>query len=39
MSDVDVVEDIYGAMAGRDHDRIFELVDESVVITHDERLP
>ena len=39
MSDVDVVREIYGAMAGRDYDRLFELVDESVVITQDERLP
>jgi ketosteroid isomerase-like protein len=39
MSDVEVVEAIYAAMAARDYDRLFQLVDESVVLTQDERLP
>ena len=39
MSDVDVVRKIYEAMAGRDYDTLFALVDESAVITQDERLP
>jgi uncharacterized protein len=39
MGDVEVVERIYTAMAGRDFDTLFELVDESIVITQDERLP
>lgn len=39
MSDVDVVRRIYEAMAARDYDALFTLVDESVVITQDERLP
>ena len=39
MTDVEVVAAIYEAMAGRDFDRLFELVDESVVITQDARLP
>ena len=39
MSDVEVVERIYAAMHDRDYDTLFQLVDESVVITQDERLP
>ncbi len=39
MTDAEVVEEIYEAMAGRDYDRLFSLVDESVVITQDDRLP
>lgn len=39
MSDVDVVRRIYTAMAERDYDTLFTLVDESVVLTQDERLP
>ncbi len=39
MTDVEVVEAIYAAMAARDFDRLFELADESVVITQDARLP
>jgi uncharacterized protein len=39
MTDVEVVAEIYAAMAGRDFDRLFELVDESVVLTQDARLP
>ena len=39
MTNVEVVEAIYVAMAGRDLDRIFELVDPEVVITQDEGLP
>ncbi len=39
MGDVEVVEQIYAAMADRDYDALFRLVDESAVITQDERLP
>jgi ketosteroid isomerase-like protein len=39
MSDVDVVKRIYEAMASRDYDTLFALVDESAVITQDDRLP
>ena len=39
MSDVEVVERIYEAMHSRDYDTLFQMVDESVVITQDDRLP
>jgi ketosteroid isomerase-like protein len=39
MSDVEVVRAIYEAMAARDYDTLFQLVDTAVVITQDERLP
>jgi ketosteroid isomerase-like protein len=39
MSDVEVVHTIYEAMAARDFDRLFALVDPSCVITQDPRLP
>jgi uncharacterized protein len=39
MSDVEVVREIYDAMAARDLERLVELVDESIVITQDDRLP
>jgi ketosteroid isomerase-like protein len=39
MSDLDTVRAIYQAMADRDFDRLFQLIDESVVITQDDRLP
>jgi len=39
MSDVEVVRAIYEAMAGRDYDTLFTLVDESAVLTQDDRLP
>lgn len=39
MSDVEVVKRIYEAMHDRDYDTLFQLVDESVVITQDDRLP
>jgi len=39
MSDVEVVEKIYEAMADRDYDALFAMVDESVVLTQDDRLP
>ena len=39
MSNVEVVQTIYAAMAARDFDRLFELIDPAVVITQDERLP
>jgi uncharacterized protein len=39
VSDVEVVESIYAAMAARDFDRLFSLVDPAVEITQDPRLP
>lgn len=39
MSDLEVVQQIYAAMAARDFDRLFTLVDPGVVITQDKRLP
>ena len=39
MSDVDVVRDVYAAMAARDVERLFELLDETCVITQDPGLP
>ena len=39
MSDVDVVTKIYEAMAARDYDTLFQLIDESAVLTQDDRLP
>src|SRR4051794_12507131 len=39
MTDVEVVQAIYAAMAGGDVDRLFALVDESCVITQDPALP
>jgi ketosteroid isomerase-like protein len=39
MSDVEVVDALYTAMAARDFDRLFALVDPEIVITQDERLP
>jgi ketosteroid isomerase-like protein len=39
VSDVEVVESIYAAMAARDFDRLFALVDAGVEITQDPRLP
>jgi ketosteroid isomerase-like protein len=39
MSDIDVVRSIYDAMAARDFDRLFALVDPDVVITQDPALP
>ena len=39
MSDVDVVTKIYEAMAARDYDSLFQLIDESAVLTQDDRLP
>jgi ketosteroid isomerase-like protein len=39
MSDIDVVRDVYAAMAARDVERLLTLIDESCVITQDERLP
>jgi uncharacterized protein len=38
-SDVQVVEQIYAAMAASDLVRVFELIDPSCVITQDARLP
>jgi uncharacterized protein len=39
VSDVEVVESIYAAMAARDFDRLFALVDAEVEITQDPALP
>ena len=39
MSDVDVVTKIYEAMHDRDYDTLFQLIDESAVLTQDDRLP
>ena len=39
MSDVDAVRRIYEAMAARDFGALFELLDASIVVTQDERLP
>ena len=39
MSDVDVVRDIYAAMAGRDLERLVELLDPAIVVTQDPVLP
>lgn len=39
MSRVRLVEAIYAAMANRDYDRLFALVDPEFVVTQDERLP
>ena len=39
MSDVDVVRAIYEAMAARDYDTLFSLIDTSAVVTQDPRLP
>jgi uncharacterized protein len=38
-SDIDVVREIYEAMASRDIGRLFELIDADCVVTQDERLP
>lgn len=39
MTDVEVVEAVYAAMAARDVAALFAFLDESCVITQDERLP
>jgi ketosteroid isomerase-like protein len=39
MADIDVVLELYTAMANRDLERVAELVDPSCVLTQDERLP
>ena len=39
MSDIEVVQQIYAAMAGRDLETLAQLVDESCVITQDPALP
>jgi ketosteroid isomerase-like protein len=39
MSEVEIVRSLYAAMAARDIDTLFALVDEHVVITQDPRLP
>ena len=39
MSDIEIVEAIYAAMAERDFDTLFAMIDPECVITQDERLP
>lgn len=39
MTELEVVQQIYDAMAAVDLDRLVELIDPSVVITQDDRLP
>ncbi len=39
MSDIEIVEAIYAAMAARDFDKLFAMIDPECVITQDERLP
>ena len=39
MTDIETVEAIYAAMAGRDTDTLFRLVDPAIVVTQDDRLP
>jgi hypothetical protein len=39
MTDIEVVEAIYAAMAGRDLERLFSLIDPAVVVTQDPSLP
>lgn len=39
MRDVEVVEAIYAAMAARDLEQLIELIDPSIEVTQDERLP
>jgi ketosteroid isomerase-like protein len=39
MTDVDVVKEIYQAMAATDIGRLFELIDPAFVLVQDERLP
>ena len=39
MTDLEVVQRIYDAMGARDFAALFELIDESIVLTQDERLP
>jgi uncharacterized protein len=38
-ADVEVVATIYAAMAARDFERLFALIDERCVVTQDDRLP
>ena len=39
MSDIEIVEAIYAAMAARDFDKLFAMIDPECMITQDERLP
>jgi ketosteroid isomerase-like protein len=39
MTDIEVVRAIYDAMAAKDFDALFGLLDAAVVVTQDERLP
>src|SRR5687768_6263257 len=39
MSEIEVVEEIYQALAARNFDRLFELIDDECVITQDPALP
>lgn len=39
MTEIDVVREVYAAMAARDFDRLFELIDPTFVVTQDPALP
>lgn len=39
MSDIEVVQAVYAAMAARDFDALFALLDPEIVVTQDPRLP
>ena len=39
MTDLEVVEAIYAAMAAKDFDALYAHVDEAIVVTQDDRLP
>jgi uncharacterized protein len=39
MSDIEVVQAVYAAMAARDFDALFRLLDPEIVVTQDPRLP
>ena len=39
MTDIETIQAVYAAMAAKDLDALFELLDPEIVITQDERLP
>ena len=39
MTEIEVVREVYAAMAARDFDRLFELIDPTFVVTQDPALP
>jgi len=39
MTDIETVEAIYAAMAARDTDALFALLDPAIVVTQDDRIP